>query len=210
MRKRRYWTAGDADALTRLYPETPMSELKRRFHRTDKHIYNKAAWLGLKRSEAYKRRHARIKSGERRGRATEFKPGHATWNKGTNFVAGGRSAETRFKPGNRPPTWQPVGTEVVDPAGYRKRKVADDRQPARRNWVFCHVALWEAHHGAVPGNHAVVFRDGDKAHIAIDNLECVDRRELMRRNSVHRLPKALADVVQLKGAVQRQIHKREE
>ncbi len=45
-------------------------------------------------------------------------------------------------------------------------------------------------------------------HITLDRLECITRRENMARNTVHNLPKELARLVQLQGAVKRQINKR--
>jgi hypothetical protein len=115
-------------------------------------------------------------------------------------------AATQFTKGARPHTWVPVGTEVVDPDGYRKRKVADDRNvDSRFNWRYVHVLVWERAHGKVPRGHAIAFRNGNKADLRLDNLELVSRREVMLRNSVHHLPKALADVIQLRGALVRRI-----
>jgi hypothetical protein len=117
--------------------------------------------------------------------------------------------ETQFRKGNAPHTWMPVGTEVIDRDGYRKRKVADDRtQPSRFNWKFVHVLIWEAAHGAVPAGHAVVFRNGNRADLHLDNLELVTRQSLMARNTIHNYPKPLADSIRLLSAVNRQIRKR--
>ena len=60
----------------------------------------------------------------------------------------------------------------------------------------------------MPPKHAVRFKDGDRTNIAIENLELIHRGNLMRKNSVHNLPKELVRVVQLRGAVVRQINKR--
>ncbi len=58
-------------------------------------------------------------------------------------------------------------------------------------------------------HHAVAFKDGNKQNIALDNLELVSRADLMKRNSYHNYGKEIAQLVQLKGAVTRQINKRE-
>ncbi len=71
-----------------------------------------------------------------------------------------------------------------------------------------HVLVWEAAHGPVPKGHAVVFRDGDRANIRLDNLDLVTRRALMLRNTVHALPKPLAETIQLLGALTRTIRRR--
>jgi len=54
----------------------------------------------------------------------------------------------------------------------------------------------------------VIFRNADHADIRLENLELITRRELMLRNSVHNLPKPLAQAVQLLGALNRQIRRR--
>lgn len=126
------------------------------------------------------------------GRTGQFKPGQKPWNTGTHYVAGGRSAETRFKPGQKPKTWVPIGTEVRDRDGYLKRKIKDDAEPgmSRLNWKFVHVLMWEGEHGPVPGGHAVLFRNGDKTDIRLENLVLVTRQELLwlNRNGLAHLP----------------------
>lgn len=80
---------------------------------------------------------------------------------------------------------------------------------SRANWEFLHTALWRQHHGAIPRGHAVVFRNGDKTDIRIDNLELVTRTELMRRNSYHtNYPPEIRQCIQLRGALNRKINAR--
>ena len=94
------------------------------------------------------------------------------------------------------------------PRVYRAldRKVSDTGYPPR-DWRGVHLLLWEEHHGSVPPGHAVVFKNGNKADIRIENLELITRRELMARNTVHNLPKPLAQLVQLRGALVRKINR---
>ena len=48
-----YWTEGDLEILTRLYPETETDELARRFGRSAGSVKTKARQLGLKKSQSY-------------------------------------------------------------------------------------------------------------------------------------------------------------
>lgn len=147
------------------------------------------------------------------GRATWFPAGNVPANKGMRRPGwhAGRMRQTQFKKGHKPATWVPVGTEVVDCEGYRKRKVSDDRTKASRfNWRFVHVLAWEEANGPVPPGHAVAFRNGNQADIRIENLELISRAELMRRNTLHNLPKPLADVIRLRGRLVRRIRERQE
>ena len=207
---RRYTPAEDR-IIRRRYPSERTADLARDLGRTPLSVYQRAAKLGLRKSAAFFAGPDSGRTGDGRGLSTRFQRGQQSWNKGVHYTAGGRSAETRFKPGSRPKTWVPVGTEVVDQGGYRKRKVRDDAPKgfSRYNWKFVHVLVWEEAHGPVPKGHAVVFRDGNREHIALDNLELVTRRALMGRNSVHNLPKELAQVVQLRGALVRKINRKE-
>lgn len=65
--------------------------------------------------------------------------------------------------------------------------------------------LWEAAHGPVPAGHALAFVNGDKTDIRLDNLECISRRELMARNTVHNYPPELRQIIRLKGAITKRI-----
>ena len=51
-------------------------------------------------------------------------------------------------------------------------------------------------------------RRDHRLDVRLDNLECITRRENMARNTVHNLPKPLAETIQLLGALNRQIRRR--
>lgn len=149
--------------------------------------------------------------------ASQFKPGHTPWNKGRQFEAGGRSAETRFRPGQLRGValhnYVPIGTLRITADGLLERKITDDPAlvPARR-WVAVHRLVWQAAHGPIPDGHIVVFKPGQattvEADITPDRLECITRRENMRRNSLHtRMPPDMARLYQVKGAITRHINR---
>lgn len=209
------WNAAERRSVRACYPHMRTEDLARILGRTIESLNGIVQKLRLHKSAAYLASPAacRLRRGDNVGAAHRFVKGHVPANKGLRRPgwAPGRMAMTQFKKGDRPHTWVPVGTEVVDLDGYRKRKIANDRtKPSRFNWRFVHVLVWEAKHGQVPLGHAVVFRNGNQADIRIENLECIPRAELMRRNSVHRLPKVLADAIQLRGQLVRRIREREE
>ncbi len=55
----------------------------------------------------------------------------------------------------------------------------------------------------------VCFIDGNKQNLSLDNLALLSRSDLMRLNSYHnRYPKEIARLIQLRGALMRQINKR--
>lgn len=215
--RRRRWEPGELVLLRMHYADTPTAQLARMLRRSVTAVYQRALGMGLLKSAEYLAgpHAARLRRGDSRGAASRFPRGHEPWNKGLQWDSGGRSHETRFRKGElrgqAARLRAPVGSEVRDPDGYLKRKVADDRgAPSRSNWRYVHVLLWEEHHGAVPSGCAVVFRNGDSADIRIDNLELLTRAELMARNSIHRYPPELKHAIRLQKRLRRDIAKQEQ
>jgi hypothetical protein len=209
------WSAADLCLLRELYPHHPTAEVAARLGRRLAAVYERAARLGLRKTPEYLASPAAHRTNGRKGIGTRFQPGHATWNKGTHYVAGGRSAETRFPKGalsgRARQLLQPVGAYRINADGCLDRKVRADGPPQRR-WQPVHRLVWIEAHGLVPADHVVCFLPGRRTtvleEITLDAIELVHRRDLMKRNSVHRLPKPLAQLVQLRGALNRKINAR--
>ena len=109
------------------------------------------------------------------GRDGRFSPGHVPFNKGMKGLNIGGEA-TQFKPGNRPANWVPVGTERVNADGYVEVKIQDGK--LQKNWKGKHILLWEEANGPVPKGHALIFADGNRLNVTLDNLLLVSRKEL--------------------------------
>lgn len=112
------------------------------------------------------------------------------------WSAGGRVRETQFKPGGRPHSWLPIGSERTSKDGYLQRKVTDTGYPPR-DGVGVHILIWREHCGEIPPGHVVVFRDRNKHNLQLGNLELISRAENCRRNSIHRYPPELKEVIRL-------------
>ena len=128
-------------------------------------------------------------------------------NKGKEFNPGGRSAETQFQAGHAPHNTVPVGTVVTNCDGYLKKKIANNRN--RHDWRFLHHLVWEAANGPVPTGYVLVFKDGDRRNVTLDNLECVSRAVNMQRNSIQRYPLALKQTIRAAAKLRRTIAKQE-
>ena len=217
---RRLWTAQEEQMVRDLYPDTTCVKLAMLLDRKPGSVYAVAARLGLTKSEAFKasERSGRIQRGHQNPTMvlTRFKAGQQPWNKGTNYQAGGRSVETRFKKGHMSGAAQhnylPIGSVRVCADGYLERKMTDDQSivPARR-WTAVHRLVWEAAHGPIPAKHVVVYKPGRKTvvleQITLDAIECISRKELVKRNSVWGKDPELAKLYQLKGAITRQVNR---
>lgn len=203
---RTIWTDAMVETMTKRYPHEPSLSLAKEFGINTSRVYQKAARMGLKKTPEFLSGPDSGRTDGKRGGSSRFQPGHRTWNKGASFNAGGRSKETQFKKGMKPHTWQPIGAERFSKDGYLQRKAFDTGYPPK-DWIGVHILLWQEHHKKdLPKGHAIVFKDGDKTNIVIENLECLSRAELMKRNSVHRFPKELIELIHLRGVINRKIN----
>ena len=204
---KRKWTVRELRLLRRDYPNKPTSRTARALGRSLTATYQRALIEGLSKSAAYLASDAsgRLNKLSETGRVYRFRKGHKTWNKGLHIDNGGKVSQ--FTMGHRPQTWRPVGSERTDRDGILWRKVRDTR--SRSDWKAVHVIAWEAANGPLPPGKFVIFADGDHGNFDPPNLIAVTRAENMRRNTYHRYPKAVANLIQLRGALNRQINKRE-
>lgn len=215
---RHHWTPRECQTLRERYPHERTADLAQDMGMAVSKVYNKAHGMGLKKSAAF---FASDNAGRiQRGRshpsmiASQFKPGHQTWNKGQKFDAGGRSHETQFKK-DRPPSaarnYRPIGSTRISKDGYLERKMNDRRDIySARRWTPVHRLVWEAKHGPIPDGHIITFKPGQftntEADITIDRLECLSRAEHMQRHTYHNYPKPIAQLIQLRGALNRRIN----
>jgi hypothetical protein len=165
--------------------------LGKRLGRSWSSVQNMAVKRGLRKSAAFLR-----------GPECRFQQGMTPWNLGkTGYMGANR---TSFRKGRMPQTWLPVGSERVNPDGTLERKV---RNPD--HWKPLKDIIWQSAHGRIRRGWFVVHKDRNRQNFELGNLTLVDRAENMRRNSYHRYPKEIARLIQLRGALQRQINKRE-
>ena len=127
-----------------------------------------------------------------------YKKGYIPWNKGKKGFMGAN--RTSFKKGDKPANWRPVGSERIDKDGYTLIKIAEPRK-----WVSKNRIIWEEHYKMkVPKGSVIIFADGDKTNLSIENLICVSRNELRVLNqrrlisSVPELTKTGLNVAKIK------------
>lgn len=213
--------------MRRLYPNEIASEVADRLGRSLSSVYQRAKTLGLCKSEAFNKsdKSKRITRGKQsiEMQVNQFKPGQKPHNKGRKWgefmspEGQKASMRTQFRKGNMSGAaqrkYRPVGSLRICADGYLERKVTDDHPVPARRWVAEHRLVWEAANGPIPEGRICVFKPGmattDPDQITAEKVECITRRENMLRNSyVTRYPKEVADVIRLRGAVNRQINKR--
>ena len=112
-----------------------------------------------------------------------FKKEHIPFNKGKKrkeWMSEEREKmceKTQFKKGNVPKNKKPIGVERINVDGYIEIKVAE-----KRRWALKHRIVYEQAYGKIPKGYVVVFADGNKLNLELDNLILVSRNELCRMN----------------------------
>lgn len=219
---RRMWTDADREVLRRTYADYPTENIARSLGRSIGQVHQQAQALGLRKSVEFIASAARERTmrPDHGGIAHRFQPGLEPANKGLRRPgwAPGEMARTQFKPGRaacESANYVPIGSLRLTADGYLERKVTDDPSivPARR-WVAEHRLVWESIHGPVPSGQVVVFRRGqrttDADQITADRLECLTRADLMRRNTIHRYPEPVKQVLRLRCKLTRAITAQED
>ncbi|WP_367846425.1 hypothetical protein [Rhodoferax sp. WC2427] len=111
----------------------------------------------------------------------------------------------------RPHTWLPIGSYRINSCGVLERKVNDLPGANHVRWHPVARLIWEEANGPVPKNHIVVFKPGRAStvleRITLDCVECISRGENIRRNHPRSKSPELAKLVQIKGAITRQVNR---
>ena len=70
-----------------------------------------------------------------------------------------------------------IGDEYVNSEGFIMIKLDN---PIR--WVHKHRYIYEQAFGEIPKDKVIIFLDGDKTNLNLDNLHCITRKQLMKMN----------------------------
>lgn len=66
--------------------------------------------------------------------------------------------------------------------GYVMVKVAQGKN--QKNWQYKHILLWEKHNGPVPLGHVLLFADGNKRNVCLENLMLITKKQMVRLNQL--------------------------
>lgn len=127
------------------------------------------------------------KEGMKNSRKTQFKKGQRVHKEGKNGDI--RIRHNHKERGDKPYKW------------IRLRKA---------KWEMLHVHLWKKNNGRIPKGMIVVFKDGDTMHCEVENLELITREQNMNRNTIHRYPQELKDVIRLTNKVSKKLKEHHE
>lgn len=195
------WTLERQAKLVKLYPNHTVAQTAKLLNVPEAAVIAKAFKLKLRKDPAFWRECAA---------KGFFKKGQEPANKGrkvTEWMSEQgieRTAAKRFKKGHIPKNYKPVGSERINVEGYVEVKIKDPNK-----WEPKHRVVYQHHYGHIPHGKLVKFKDGNKLNFDPANLYLSDRVENMQANTYHNYPKEIANLIQIRGALNRQINKHE-
>lgn len=191
----RTWTDEEEQYLITHYATTNNAELAMTLGKKNAdRVMAKAKRLGLKKSRQFLK-----ESCQQRENSGKFKKGMTPHNKGKKLSEDTKAklVKTMFKSGNRPHNTLEVGAETQDKDGYLMVKVAEPSV-----WQYKHhVAYGEP----VPTGHKVIFLDGNKYNFERGNLQLVSNAELMQKNTMHRYPPELVQLLKTLSKLKKRV-----
>lgn len=208
------WTEEQIEMLRKFYPDYKSEDVACMVGHTLVQVYRKANRLSIEKSEAFLTSPVgnALMRPEDAGRFSRFQKGLTPWNKGKKIGTAGQSRETWFPPGQTPHNTRPIGSTKLDKSKVLLQKVSNDSGNNSKRWRGVHELVWVAANGPLPPKHIVVFKPGMKTNvieeITIEKVECISLVENMKRNTRHRYPKEVANLIALKASLTRQINKR--
>ena len=119
---------------------------------------------------------------------SRFQKGHTPFSKGKKWdeymspESQARSRMTTFRKGDVPHNVQPLGSISIM-SGYWVMKVTNVGNQHQK-WKFLHRLLWEKENGPIPKGMNVVFRNGDRNDIRMENLMLMNNKEMARYTPV--------------------------
>jgi hypothetical protein len=208
--KKSFWQLFEIEIMSNEYPYTHAKVIAKKLHRSEKSIYSQAFLMGLKKSEQFLKEELERQGDRLRaaGANNRFKKGQTPPNKGKKqkeFMtteAIERTKATRFKKGNLPVNHKPVGFERITKDGYVEVKTFEPNV-----FELKHRVEWIKKYRAIDKNLILVCKGTNKTNCDPDNWELITRIENMKRNTYHNYPKEIANAIQLRGALHRQINK---
>lgn len=211
--KRRAWSDAEVELLKLNYADSRTDDLAHALGRPCYSISNKAYALGLHKSAAFLTSKDSGRLDGSRDNGMRFAKGLTPWNKGTKGVVGVQDAcrATQFKKGQSPHNTHPIGSYRLNKDGHLQQKIGNASGSNSKRWRTVAELVWCAANGPLPPKHMVVFRPGMFSNkleeITLDRVECISMAENARRNHPRMRDPELAKLVQLKGAITRQVNR---
>jgi len=210
---KKLWTKQEEEMLIADFANTRTQVLADRFGRSYSAVSGRAYMLKLNKSQEYLKSEysGRQNVVSEKSIAARFKKGLIPHNKGRKwheYVSEDTQKimrKTTFKPGRAPhntKTDMQITWRNDDGRKYQYIRLS------KAKWIPLHVFNWEKVHGKVPKGMIVVFKTKSTENCDISNLELISRAENMNRNTFHRYPEEIKELMYVKAVLTRNINKK--
>lgn len=184
----RKWTPAKIATLRALYPNTDTHEVAAATGMTHRACMVKACELKIKKERGAKRTWTAH---------TKLPP---TWGFGED--------PGRYNRGKPSPRRQPLGAEFVTLKDETFVKVALTGKK-NHDWRLKQRVVWEKHNGRkLEPQEVISFRDGDAFNFDPSNLVLRTKEEVILDNSIHNLPREIAELHRAKGQIIRAVRRK--
>jgi hypothetical protein len=201
---RTFWTEKEIKFLTDNYSDMNTADIAIILKRPLSGVYGKAYIMGLKKSKQYLALmlEREAKKLAELGKNYQFKKGHLPYNYGQKMstLLYEKCQKTMFKKGAKPHNTRKEGEESKSTDGYIYVKIADN------DWRLKHRVVYEKVNGPIPDDHIVVFKDNNKLNFDINNLELISKSENMLRNTIHKYPETIKEIIKLNNKLKKKIN----
>ena len=183
-------------------------------------IYDIAKVIGVKKlpEVLYKQQCEQV---SKAGIKTRFKKGQEPWSKGKKLGIRPGMEKSMFKKGHVPDNTMPLGTKMKFDNGYwyEKVNIAGKRQCVMEGarglkqsgrWRACHYILWEKYNPPLPDGMVLIFKDGNRDNLTIDNLMAVNEKDRAIWSRYNKLGAETFQTITAINQLKREIKKYEE
>jgi len=211
-----HWTPEQDRQVRELYPHISTTKLAEQVGHSLLSTYRRAQQLGFRKTQEYLDSPAACRlrrEASPRSIACRFRKGSIPPNKGLRrpgySVGRGRMQETQFRKGQlngfAAKHCMPLWTFRVNTDGYLLLKTGKRGPKPIDGWEFVHRLIWEQAHGQIPEGYRIWWKDRDRLNCSLSNLELLSGAEHIARTTIQNFPPELKQVMQLRGAINRQI-----
>jgi len=207
---KKFWSNTEIETLKKMYCDTDTSFIANILGRNINAVYGMANKLKLKKTDQYL---ATLNSNRiltENQRNCCFKKGSTPPNKGKKHAEYmtpeqiEKTKKSRYKKGNVPFNVKYDGHERITVDGYVEIRISQGVYKLK------HRELWIKQNGSIPEDCVVIFKDGNKQNIVIENLQLITRAENMLRNSIQQYPSELITTLKLVSKLKKTIKKHEQ
>lgn len=206
------WSEEELSYLKNNYPSVKTELIAKHLKRSERSVYSMAYVIGLNKSEEFRKSEESgiFRKGKVIGVEHRFKKGHVPFNKGkkqSEYMSDEqikKCSATQFKKGNLPHNTKRDHIISLRTDSSANKKYYHIRL-GKAKWIAYHTYLWEQANGKLPENHIVIFKDNNPMNCVLENLEAISRSENMKRNTIHRYPEEIKEVIRLQSKLTKTI-----